>query len=288
MPNLALKPLRDLSSYRRLAIGTWETTYDPKIFGSIEVRMERAIEYMEAFRRRTGRRITVTHLVAKAIAEALRRCPEANAILRWNHIYLRQSVDLSILVVQTDTGKEKVDLAAAKIVGADRKSIYELAGEIEEQVRRVRERKDAAMEQGKKTTALVPLFFMNAFLKLLSFLMFTLNLDLRWAGVPKDPFGGATITNIGSLGLDTGFVPISPYTRVPMFIAPGAIRDVPVVEDGKVVPGKVMKICATLDHRFIDGYHASVLSRVVHDYLEHPFEHLDPIDSLPEAGTLGA
>ena len=58
--------------------------------------------------------------------------------------------------------------------------------------------------------------------------------------MPKDPFGGATITNIGSLGLDTGFVPLVPYTRVPIFVAPGKIDDVPVVENGKVVPGKLM------------------------------------------------
>ena len=285
MPNLELVPLKDISSFRRLAIGSWQTTYDPSVYGSMDIRMDAAMAYIEAFRKRTGKRLTVTHLVAKAIAEAMRRCPEANAILRWNRIYLRKSVDLSILVVQMDEGHHKADLAACKVVGADKKTLYELVTEIEQQVVLVRTRKDAAMEQGKKTTNRIPLFFINRFLKILTFLMYTLNLDLRWAGVPLDPFGGATITNIGSLGLDTGFVPLVPYTRVPIFVAPGAVRDTPVVEHGKVVPGKMMKLCATFDHRFIDGYHASVLSKTMHQYLEQPFEHLDKIDSLPEAAT---
>jgi pyruvate dehydrogenase E2 component (dihydrolipoamide acetyltransferase) len=283
MPQLELTHLKDLSSFRRIAIGSWQTAYDPNVYGSMEIRMDAAFAYIEAFRARTGKRLTVTHLVAKAIADALAKCPEANAILRWNRIYLRKTVDISILVVQTDEGAGKADLAACKINEADKKSLYQLTQDIEQQVTRVRERKDAAMEQGKKTTNLIPLFLMNSFLKLLSFLMYTLNLDLRWAGVPKDPFGSATITNIGSLGLDTGYVPLVPYTRVPLFLAPGMVREVPVVEDGKIAVGKVMRLSATFDHRFIDGYHASVISKMVHAYLEKPFENLDRIDALPAA-----
>lgn len=285
MPNVKLSPLRELSSFRRLAVGSWQTAYDPSVYGSIDVRMDEALRYIELFRERTGKRLTVTHLVAKAIAEALRRCPEANAILRWNRIYLRDTVDLSILVVQTDEGKGKADLAACTVRNADQKSLYELASEIEQQVALIRARKDAAMEQGKKTMNRMPLFFMNGILKLLSFFMYTLNLDLGWAGIPRDPFGGATITNIGSLGLDTGYVPLVPYTRVPIFVAPGAVREAAVVENGKIVAGMMMKLCATFDHRFIDGYHASVLSRTVHEYLEQPFEQLDRLDDLPLAAN---
>lgn len=288
MPNIEIRPLTDISSFRRLAIGSWQTAYDPSVYGTIEVRMEQALAYIEAFRKRTGKRVTVTHLVAKALAEALRKCPEANAILRWNRIYLRKTVDLSILVVQMDEGHHKADLAACKVDNADQKSLLQLAVEIEQQVDRIRKRKDEAMEMGKKTMGRVPLFIINHMLKLLSFLMYTLNLDLKWAGIPKDPFGGATITNIGSLGLDAAYVPLVPYTRVPLFVVPGAVRDTPVIENGAVVPGKTMRIGATFDHRFIDGYHASVLSKTMHAYMEHPFEHLDRIEDLPAAPEAAA
>jgi pyruvate/2-oxoglutarate dehydrogenase complex dihydrolipoamide acyltransferase (E2) component len=113
---------------------------------------------------------------------------------------------------------------------------------------------------------------------MLSFFMYTLNLDMRWAGMPKDPFGGAVVTSIGSLGLDTAYVPLVPYSRVPIFLAPGAVRDEPVVEDGVVKPGRVMGLHATFDHRFIDGAHASKLARVFKEVLENPFEHLDSLD----------
>jgi pyruvate dehydrogenase E2 component (dihydrolipoamide acetyltransferase) len=153
--------------------------------------------------------------------------------------------------------------------------------ELEGHVTRVRERKDAAMEQGKKTMKLIPFALMNPFLKLLSFVMYALNLDLRFLGLPRDPFGGCTITNIGSLGLDVAYVPLTPYTRTPIYVAPGAVKDTPVVENGQVVAGKVMTVNATFDHRFIDGYHASVLSKTLRAFLEDPFAHFDRLEGLP-------
>ena len=144
--------------------------------------MDKALAYMEEFRRKTGRRITVTHLMTKAVGEALRRCPEANAILRFNKIHLRKKVVLSVLVVQPDEDGGKVDLTAARIEDADQKSLVQIADELDKVIRDVRARKDKALEKGKTVVQRVPFMFMNLFLKLLSFFMYTLNLDLSVAG----------------------------------------------------------------------------------------------------------
>ncbi len=281
MPHLELTPKTDISSFRKLAIGSWKTTYDPTVYGTLTVRMDKALAYIEAFRQRTGVRLTVTHLMTKAMGEALRRCPEANAVLRFNKIYLRKQVTISALVVQTDGGK--VDLTSAKIDDADQKSLREIATEMEEAVRRVRERRDVAMEKGKGTIQKIPYMFLNLFTWLMGFLMYTLNLDLSRLGMPKDAFGSIIITNVGSLGLDTAYVPLVPYTRVPIFVAPGAVKEAPVVEDGKIVVGKVMNINASFDHRFIDGFHAGVLANTLRELLENPFEKFDSLDALPAA-----
>lgn len=277
MAHIELVRKKDVSSFRKLAIGTWQTAYDPTVYGTLTVRMDKALAYIEKFREKHGVRLTVTHLVAKAVAEGLRRCPDANAMLRFNKIYLRQSVTLSVLVVQTDQGDGKVDLTAAKIDHAESKSLLDMAKEMQATIDRVRQRKEESLEKGKGTIALIPFMFMNLFLKLLSFFMYTLNLDLSWAGMPRDAFGSATVTNVGSLGLDIAYVPLVPYTRVPIFVAPGAVRDEPVVEDGKVVPGKTMAINASFDHRYIDGFHAGVLAKTMRELIENPFEKLDPL-----------
>lgn len=280
MGHLELVQKKDIASFRKLSIGTWTTTYDPTVYGTLKVRMEKALAYIERFKQVHGQRVTVTHLVTKACAEALKRCPDANAILRYNKIYLRQHVNISVLVVQTDQGDGKVDLTAAKVDDADQKTLLQIAEELQATVDRVRQRKDQALEKGKGTVALIPFMFMNAFLKVLGFLMYTLNIDLGFLGMPRDAFGSLTVTNVGSLGLDVAYVPLVPYTRVPIFVAPGKVLDEPVVEDGKVIAGKTMNINASFDHRFIDGYHASVLSKTMREAMENPFEFFD---KLPEA-----
>lgn len=283
MAHLDLELKKEVSSFRKIAIGTWQTTYDPTVYGTLSVRMEKAIEYMKRFREVHGIHLTVTHLVTKAVGEALKRCPDANAILRFNKIYLRKGVTISVLVVQTDQGDGKVDLTAAKIEHCEDKSLKQIAEELQATVDRVRQRKDKALESGKGTIAAIPFMFMNAFLKLISFLMYTLNIDLSGIGMPRDAFGGATVTNVGSLGLDVAYVPLVPYTNTPIFVAPGAIVDEPVVENGQVVPGKLMRIGASFDHRFIDGLHASVLAKTVKELLENPFEKLDPLPPAERA-----
>jgi pyruvate/2-oxoglutarate dehydrogenase complex dihydrolipoamide acyltransferase (E2) component len=278
MPNVPLHPPKRVSPFRKVAIGTWTTTYDPQVYGTLGVRMEKAEAYIQAFRERTGKRLTVTHLVTAAVARALAECPDANAILRWNKIYRRKTVDISVLVVVPSEDGAKVDLSSAVVRGADECSLVEQIEQLEAQVGAIKKGEDAAMKKSKDTIGMVPFMLMNLFMKFLAFLMYDLNLDMRWAGMPKNAFGGACVTNIGSLGLDTAYVPVVPYTRVPIWIAPGEIADEAVVEDGQVVPGRVMRVNATFDHRFIDGYHAMVLSRTLRRVLENPFEELDPLE----------
>jgi pyruvate/2-oxoglutarate dehydrogenase complex dihydrolipoamide acyltransferase (E2) component len=277
VPNLELVRKDDVSSFRKIAIGTWRTAYDPSVYGTIELRMDEAVRYIAAFREKTGKKLTVSHLIAKAAAMVLKECPDANAILRWNRVYLRRRIGVFFQVVMTDEGAAKVDLSGATLYDVENKSLVEIYDEFNAKVESVRARKDPALEKTRQTFLGIPYFALNGILRLISFLSYTLNLDLRRFGIPQDPFGSIMITNIGSLGLDTAYVPLVPYSRVPILIATGAVKEVPVVEAGQIVPGKVMRVNATFDHRFIDGFHASVMSRVLKQWIEHPFVHFDKL-----------
>lgn len=275
MRHLDLKRKRDLSTFRRIAIGTWATPHDAQVYGTLEVRMDRALAYIERFRRVTGKRLTVTHLVARAAAAALAEMPDANALLRFNHIYLRKQIDVFLQVVMTDQGKGKVDLSGMTVRAVDQKKLGEIVDDMEQRVENIRSRKDRELEKTRGTFNFIPQVFIGWVLRLIAFLSYTLN--LRLPGMPRDPFGSLMITNIGSLGLDVAYVPLVPYSRVPIILAMGAVREVPVVDKGRVIPGQVMKINATFDHRFIDGYHAAVMSRTLRTWLEEPEAHFDAI-----------
>ena len=53
-------------------------------------------------------------------------------------------------------------------------------------------------------------------------------------------------------------------------LAVGGIKDVPVVENGEVVPGKRMKVTMSSDHRIVDGATAAEFLNTLKDLLENP------------------
>jgi len=50
----------------------------------------------------------------------------------------------------------------------------------------------------------------------------------------------------------------------------GAVKDAVVPENGRPVVAKMLALNATLDHRVIDGYHASILAKEIRGLLENP------------------
>ena len=177
-----------------------------------------------------------------------------------------------------DTGK--IDLSGAKLDDVPNKDLATILDELEREVGRVRRGTDEDLKQSRDTFEAVPFMAVRGLLDAISFGLYGLNLDLTAIGLPKDPFGSVIVTNIGSLGLSEAYAPLMAYSRTPILLAVGAVQDAPVVESGEVVPGKVMRIHATLDHRILDGKHAAKIAKVVTETLEDPFAHLDPIEEL--------
>jgi pyruvate/2-oxoglutarate dehydrogenase complex dihydrolipoamide acyltransferase (E2) component len=283
MPNLRLRKKDKLSSFRKIAIGTWTTAYDPSVYGTLKVRADKALAYLEEFRRRTGKHLTVSHLMAKAVALTLADMPDANAILRFNRIYLREDIGVFFQVAMEDPKTGEIDLSGATIFDAHKKTMEEIVDEFRGRVELVKAGKDKELEGTRSTFKLIPYFLLNAFLKMLSFLLYTLNLDMRWAGVPRDAFGSAMVTNVGSLGLEEAYVPLVPYSKVPLLVAIGAVQDEPVVEDGKIVVGKILRCFATFDHRVLDGVHAAKMSKTLRRIFDDPEAGFGPLPAAASA-----
>jgi pyruvate dehydrogenase E2 component (dihydrolipoamide acetyltransferase) len=86
---------------------------------------------------------------------------------------------------------------------------------------------------------------------------------------PEDYTGSTfTTSNLGMFGIEEFTAIINPPNAC--ILAIGAIRDVPVVQDGAVVPGKRMKLTLSCDHRIVDGATGAQFLGTVRQYLEHP------------------
>ena len=278
MPNLPLHKKKNLSAFRKSALGTWNTPYDPTVYGVLSIKMDEALRYIDAFREHTGKHLTVSHMVAKAIGAVLEEVPDANALLRFNQIYLRDSIGVFFQVVMKDPKTGEIDLSGTTIQKPNEKTLEQIVDEFAKKVSSVRGGTDEALNKSRDLMSRIPPWAMSPVLRLTSFLNYTLNLDLSWAGMPKDLFGSVMITNVGSLGLPYALVPLVPYSRVPLLLALGSIEERAVVEDGQLVARKVMDVGATFDHRILDGGHAAKMHRIVSAWMEHPFEHFDALE----------
>lgn len=279
MAHLELVKVKRVSSFRKMSIGTWRDAYDPSVYGTLKLRMDAAMDYLQRFREATGIRLTVSHLMAFAMARALERMPDANAILRWHRIYRRKKISVFFQVAMEDEDGT-MDLTGATLHECDQMSLKEIAQTFERKVDRARKKEDKEVQRTRGGFRFVPFWMMGWVLRMISFIQYTLNIALP--GTPKDMFGSVMITNVGSLGLDTAYVPLVPFSRVPMLLAVGAVHEEAVVEDGKVVPGKVMRINATFDHRFIDGVHAAIMSKTIRECFSNPDESFGEIQPSAE------
>ena len=92
----------------------------------------------------------------------------------------------------------------------------------------------------------------------------------RAGRLKQDELEGGTIsvTNLGMYGVEEFAAIINPPHAA--ILAVGAVRDEPVVEDGAVVPGKLMTVTLSVDHRPVDGVLAARWLAALKELLEHP------------------
>jgi len=89
-----------------------------------------------------------------------------------------------------------------------------------------------------------------------------------------DDWSGSTFStsNLGMFGIDEFTAIINPPNAC--ILAIGSIRDTPVVKNGVVVPGKLMKVTLSCDHRVVDGATGAEFLGTVRGYLEDPLTML--------------
>lgn len=262
-----------MSTRRKLAIASWGSPREGNIYGKLTLDATEALAYLEHTRRETGEKVTITHLVGKAVGEALKQAPTLNGYLRLGAYVPHRTVDLAYLVALEEGG----NLAKAKISGIDQKSVADIARELRELAARLHHGQDKDFKKTQGPIKILPTWLLRPVLYTTGLLSSSFGLSIPALGVEAFPFGACIITSVGMFGLDEGYAPPTPFARVPVYVLVGAIRDCPAVVGGELTVRKQITLCATLDHRFIDGHQAGTLARVVRDVFENPWR----LDGLP-------
>ncbi len=86
---------------------------------------------------------------------------------------------------------------------------------------------------------------------------------------PEDWEGNTfTISNLGMFGIEEFTAIINPPDAC--ILAVGGIQQVPVVKNGEIVPGNIMKVTLSCDHRVVDGVVGSAFLNTLKTMLENP------------------
>ena len=90
---------------------------------------------------------------------------------------------------------------------------------------------------------------------------------------PSDWEGNTfTISNLGMYGIDEFTAIINPPDAC--ILAVGGISQVPVVKNGAILPGNIMKVTLSCDHRVVDGASAAAFLQTLKSLLEEPLRML--------------
>ena len=81
-----------------------------------------------------------------------------------------------------------------------------------------------------------------------------------------------TISNLGMLGIESFTAIINPPAAC--ILAIGAVAQVPIVEDNKIVPAHMVKVTLSCDHRVVDGKVGALFLTMLKSLLEQPFRLL--------------
>ena len=254
-----------LRGWRKVANAMWRAPDDPQIYGALEIDATALRRFVDGCRD-LGHKVTPTHLVGRAVALTLREVPELNSRIVGDTAIARESADV-FFITAVEGGR---DLSGVKVERAEHKSVIEVTEELDRRSRAAKEGRDADLAKSKRAMDALPVPVLRFALRVTAWLAGDLDRGVRALGLARSPFGSAAVTSIGMFGLPMGFAPLSWMYRVPLLVLVGTLEDKPVAVDGRVEVRPVLPINATIDHRFVDGWHIAKAMKVFRGYLESP------------------
>ena len=199
----------------------------PNFNVTVEARVDEAVKLRQQLKESVpgAEKVTMTDLLMRACALALRKFPEVNTSWVEGRFQRKRSINIGLAVPPS----QGLGLLVPVVHDVDRKDLVQISIESRQVIERARSGRPAE----------------------------------------HDLSGGTfSISNLGMYGVDEFVAIINPPESA--ILAVGAIKDVAVVEDGRIVPGKVMRMTLSVDHRVFYGQTAAQFMAEVKRLIENP------------------
>ena len=255
-----------IRGWRKITNASWGAPTDPQIYGDLEVDAVEILDFITEAREKTGVKVTVTHVVGKALAHALGENRDLNVRIYRSKFVERDTVDVFFIVSMG----EGTELSGVKVESADEKPVVDIARELADRATKIRTGGDPEFGKTKRMLDRTPVKLLRRTIRLSAWLTADRDLDLKKYGLPRQAFGSVIVSSVGMFGIQHAYAPLASYYRIPFLALVGQVEEKPAVVDGQVVARPRLTISATMDHRYLDGFHAARLARSAREYLEDP------------------
>lgn len=261
-----MKKIKNLNTnWRKAASTIYKKPIDSKIYGQVDLDVTDLEQFVNN-KREEGLKITLTHIFVLLISRGLKtEVPELNAYIRRGKVIARPSVDAMVSVL-----KSNGEMSSIKVPDADTMNLETLANFMNNEILKSRKGDENSTMQSKNILSAVPWPFRNWVFSIYKTLTITWGINTPGLGIKSDSFGSFVLTNIGSIGLDTGYPALLPSSNVAFVLVMGGIKKKPVVINDQIVIRRIMSVSVVMDHRVVDASHAGRMLQFFKSQIKTP------------------
>ncbi|WP_421877833.1 2-oxo acid dehydrogenase subunit E2 [Marinoscillum sp.] len=252
------------TNWRKVASTIYRKPVDSKLFGQSDIDVTELDRFM-AMKRKEGVKITYTHIFTILLARCLNEeTPQFNTYMKFGRVVPRPSIDVMISVLQADGS-----MGSVKVEQAHEKSLQELVQFLKTEIADSRKGEESHHKASKNLLAVLPWPFRGWFFSLYKKVVVDWGVSLG-TNLSPNSFGSVILTNIGSIGLDTGYPALMPSSTVPLVFVLGGVKKKPVVINDEIVIRNIMTVSVAIDHRVADASHGGKLLKYIKRAIQEP------------------
>lgn len=258
-----------LSLFRKVAINTWKTPSDPTIYGFLDIDFTETDKWIQSQYKAHGQAVSLSAVVMQAFFLCLDKLPELNQILVGYRLQPRKKKAIT-LAVHVNDQQQGDDLSFMTISSDQIQSLDSLHELIQSRKAQIKSAQDPVLGLALKIVNKLPQVLIRPALDLVFWITFNLGLRVPIMGIPAHPMGSILITNLAGFGMNQVLAPLVPFSRSTMTVTVSPIHPkvMAVNNEPKVVP--TMTLGFAVDHRYIDGAHASRLAALLQNIFKNP------------------
>ena len=244
-----------------------------------DLRCEEMDKFIRA-QRDNDKNFNYMHILIAATVRTIALYPRLNRFVMNGRIYARKGIYVSFVVKRGLSAAANESTVKLKFTGLE--TIDEVAEKVNEAIK-ANNKTDDKNDTDKTARVLthIPNFLIKFGVGLIKFLD-------KHGMLPKkilevSPFHTTFfITNLKSIKGEFINHHLYDFGNTGLFLAMGKEQMTPVVEDDKIVPGKVMKLGINTDERFCDGFYYITSFKQFKKFINDPTPLLTPLEALTE------